>query len=104
MTPYARLLVRPSDPDAVISARFQQLARTLHPDARPDSRPGEGWYELTAAYAVIRTAPGREALARAVKLDARRCAVCAGAGVVGSRSAGSKVRLCATCKGEGRWT
>jgi curved DNA-binding protein CbpA len=103
MTPYAVLLVRPGDTDETISARFRELSRGEHPDSRADGRPGPRWYAITTAYGAVRTGPDREALGRAARLDARRCARCAGSGVLGSRAAGGKIRVCVVCLGEGRW-
>jgi DnaJ-class molecular chaperone len=102
MTPYAELLVRPSDGDDVIRRRFHVLSRTEHPDRNgAGGRPGPRWYALAAAYAAIKTAGARAAWEKAHAGWAGQCRTCSGSGVTGSPAAGG-VRLCQVCAGGGR--
>ena len=103
MTPYAELLVRPLDEDAAIRAAFHALSREQHPDRDGAAGvPGARWYAITEAYRAVRTAELREAWAKKTATLSGLCASCRGLGVWGSRVGGSKVRVCASCAGEGR--
>ena len=103
MTPYAELMVRPLDGDLTIRQQFHVLSRTEHPDRDGSGGvPGPRWYALTAAYGAIKTERLREALAARRSHLSGLCKPCRGLGVMGSRVGGSKVLLCAACKGEGR--
>ena len=103
MTPYTVLLVHPTDSDETIRRRFHALSAHHHPD-RAGARgvPGPLWYDITEAYSAIKTETKRAALEKHGAKLAGRCAVCRGSGVVGSRFAGSKIKVCEVCKGEGR--
>ena len=102
MTPWAELLLRPVDAtDEVVRRRFHELSRTEHPDAL-DGAPGPRWFALVAAYQAIKTQTLRDALAKSTQALSALCSACSATGVVGTRIGGSKVRLCAACRGEGR--
>ena len=62
----------------------------------------EKFETVTEAYRLINTAEKREMWRNILINTARLCLECAGFGVKGTRSAGGKVRICATCKGEGK--
>ena len=103
MTPYAELLVRPSDSDEVIRKRFHVLSRTEHPDR--DGAQGEPvprWYALAAAYGAVKTLSMRTAWATNQLRLSGLCAVCQGSGVTGSRVGRAVPKVCAACGGEGR--
>ena len=98
MTPYATLMVRPADGDLRIRKAFHALAEGQHPDRNGAAGVlGPRWYEITAAYGLIKTKTLRAAWKAMQSLQARRCKSCDGYGVVGY-----KVRLCEKCDGEGR--
>jgi DnaJ-class molecular chaperone len=101
MTPYAILMVRPSDSDASIRAAYHTQARRYHPDAVPGGAQPQ-WYTYTGAYQAIKTEAARAAWEARQALLSGRCLTCRGRGVAGSRAAGGKIRLCAVCGGEGR--
>ena len=103
MTPYAVLLVRAVDSDELIRKRFHVLARTQHPDRDGAAgHPGLDWFRISRAYSLIRTTGLRATWAREQKMLSGWCTACQGTGVTGSRVGGCKVRLCASCGGEGR--
>ena len=103
MTPYAVLLVRPSDDDHTIRTRFHVLARNEHPDRNGASgKAGPNWVLITQAYGAIKTAGLRQAWEIAQQLLSRRCPKCFGIGVQGSRTAGGHIILCPACNGAGR--
>jgi DnaJ-class molecular chaperone len=97
------MTVRPLDSDDVIRARYHALSKNEHPD-RPGGNglPGTMWYVLMEAYQKIKTQDRRDAFDAAQKRLSGFCKICNGAGVRGSRSAGSKIRACDICGGEGR--
>ncbi len=102
MTPYALLLVRPTDTDLTIRQRFHVLSRQQHPDRDGgNGEPGALWFQLTEAYSQIKTSGLRAVWARRQAVRARGCPACYGAGVAGTTSLGGRVRLCAECGGEG---
>ena len=99
LTPYAIMLVRSLDSDKTIRDRFYVLSRQQHPDrGGANGQPGPLWYELTAAYAAIRTQGVRDAWERQQAMLAGRCAACKGTGVQGRKT----IAQCATCGGKGR--
>lgn len=99
MTPYAILLVKPTDSDEVIRKTYHVFARQTHPDKHVQDPE---WYVYTTAYTAIKTADAREAWERQQAMLSGRCADCEGAGVRGTRMFKGKIRLCTTCKGMGR--
>lgn len=103
MTPYATLLVRASDGDEAIRARFHALSRHEHPD-RPGAQgvPGEQWYPLAGAYSMLKTEALRTTWERTQRGLSGLCATCKGFGVVGTRKFGGKIRICEACEGKGR--
>jgi DnaJ-class molecular chaperone len=103
MTPYAVLLVKPTDDDAVIRARFHELIRPEHPDLGGASgKPGENWSALTEAYGLVKTSSARQSWERKVRTLAGLCTSCQGFGVRGSRIGGGRITICPACQGEGR--
>lgn len=99
ITPYAVLLVRPSDNDDAVRKAFHALAERWHPDKRGGEVTGQ-WHAAAQAYAVVKTEGLRAAWERSMKLHAGRCAECEGYGVKGSRL--TKVRVCSGCGGGGK--
>jgi DnaJ-class molecular chaperone len=99
MTPFASLLVLPTDDDDRIRCAYHALSRLHHPD-RAGGAPGPRWYEIAAAYAAVKTVAARARWAWEMELAAGSCPACAGYGVQGSRI--TKVRLCPACGGEGK--
>ena len=103
-TPYAFLLVKPSDDDLTIRKRFHELSKGQHPD-----RPGAGgvrgplWQPLVDAYGQVKTVGNRTAWHRAQSQLARLCASCSGNGVTWKRVGRDKgAVVCSVCDGEGR--
>jgi DnaJ-class molecular chaperone len=101
MTPYAVLLVRPSDGDSVIRAVFHELSKEQHPD-KTDGVPGPRWYAVVDAYMAVRDEARREEWKAAQRMLSGFCKACNGYGVQGSRVLGRKIRPCEACGGEGR--
>ena len=106
MTPYALLLVKPTDEDAVIRHRFHILAKSEHPD-RPgaDGVPGTMWYVLKAAYEAVETQERRDNWARRQAHLSGLCTACRGCGVTWRRvgvAARQGPVVCASCAGAGR--
>ena len=106
MTPYALLLVKPTDEDAVIRRRFHILAKSEHPD-RPgaDGVPGTMWYVLKAAYEAVETQERRDNWARRQAHLSGLCTACRGCGVTWRRvgvAARQGPVVCASCAGAGR--
>ncbi len=103
MTPYAVLMVRPTDGDDTVRRAFHALARTSHPDSlRNGGEPGAEWHAAAAAYSAVKTAELRDRLDRYMRGLSGFCDACRGSGVRGTRAAGAKLRLCDRCGGEGR--
>lgn len=102
MTPYAELMVRPTDTDEMIRARFHVLSRACHPDLVDSPQARATWFRIAGAYSAVKTAVKRATYDKGMQVLARRCRTCNGSGVQGSRSAGSKIRVCVSCAGEGR--
>jgi DnaJ-class molecular chaperone len=99
LTPYAVLLVRPSDGDDTVRAAFHEIARRSHPDSHDQSLSAL-WYLATMAYAALKTAKARDTwLAKQIKLSGL-CGICKGYGIVVERR--REVRVCTACEGEGR--
>ena len=101
MTPWAVLLVRPTDDDATIRRVYHALARLEHPDGT-GAAPDPAWYAATEAYGQLKTLKTRETWLHEVQLLSGTCTTCDGLGVTGSRAAGGKIKICITCSGEGR--
>ncbi len=101
MTPYAILLVKPTDGDEVIRKAYHAIAEEEHPD-KTGRAVTERWYVATNAYTVIKTAAKRENWALAQRLLSGVCGQCGGTGVVGTRMFKGKIRVCGVCKGVGR--
>ena len=103
MTPYAILLVKPSDSDEVIRKTYYVLARDSHPDVVGTGSVARAKWELaTEAYNAIKTEELRTVWTHHAALLAGLCAKCAGAGTVGTRMFKGKIRVCEACCGEGR--
>lgn len=102
MTPYAVLLVKPTDSDEVVRKTYHVLARASHPDRQMTQLPPAGWYVATAAYTSIKTLQARTTWMDKQRLLSELCNDCDGIGVKGTRMFKGKIKLCATCKGEGR--
>jgi DnaJ-class molecular chaperone len=101
MTPYAVLLVKPTDSDEVIRKTYHRIAERNHPDAN-GGVAGALWHAATAAYTTVKTEEKREAWAHKQALLSGLCTECEGYGVRGTRMFKGKIRVCAECKGEGR--
>lgn len=102
MTPYAILLVKPTDDDATIRKAYHVIARKEHPDgAGWRGEPSAAWYTVTAAYTAIKTLDARTTWERKQNLLAGECASCSGFGVLGTRMFKGRIRICKTCDGKG---
>jgi len=108
MTPYAVLLVKPTDTEDIIRAAYHALARESHPDKFRNTTSYEAaqaellWTAATTAYTLVKTESARAKWAAQQYLLSGMCATCSGYGVTGTRLAGRKIRVCASCSGEGR--
>jgi len=106
MTPYAVLLVRPSDADITIQHAFHSLSKRYHPDKFIDGVVPEtaktAWYEANTAYGAIKTEELRTKFERQLKTLSGVCTRCDGFGVRGSRLGKAKIIVCDSCMGEGR--
>lgn len=109
MTPYALLLVRPTDDDDAIRRRFHALIRAEHPDGGgAQGTPGTMWYVLKSAYEAVKTEALRTAWSRAhadALLLSGLCVNCLGYGVTWRRTglaARQGPTVCSVCNGEGR--
>jgi hypothetical protein len=104
VTPYAVLLVRPVDDDAVIRRRYHALATGLHPDRQGGGGiPSEGWQAVKEAYEAVKTEVLRAEWARSRAALAGLCTGCGGLGVTWRRTGKDRgVRLCTACEGAGR--
>lgn len=100
MTPYAVLLVKPSDSYDVIRKAYHDIAKKTHPDRDPTE--GAAWETATAAYTAIKTQDARETWERMMSNLANPCDECACSGVKGTRMFKGKIRVCENCKGMGR--
>jgi DnaJ-class molecular chaperone len=101
MTPYATLLVKPTDGDEVVRKAYHRIAETNHPDANGGAA-GPLWYSVTAAYTAIKTHDARAEWALRQSNLAGLCERCEGFGVTGTRMFKGKIKACDVCKGEGR--
>lgn len=101
MTPYATLLVKPTDTDEVIRKTYHAIAREEHPDLT-GMAVTERWQLTTAAYTAIKNADARFSWAKKQELLSGLCTTCEGSGVRGTRMFKSKIKLCSECEGEGR--
>ena len=102
-TPYAILLVKPTDSDEVIRKAYHILARASHPDivgTGPATRAT--WHRVTEAYNQVKTQELRDTLQKRSALLSGECVRCKGAGVTGTRMFKGTIKLCEECKGEGR--
>ena len=104
MTPFAVLLVKPTDDDLTIRKRFHELSKIQHPDrAGAGGMPGENWHQLVTAYSLIKTEERRAAYRHAQARLAHLCPVCFGSGVTWKRVGKDKsASICTKCNGEGR--
>lgn len=100
LTPYAVLLVKPTDDDRTIRAAYHEIAKESHPDRVVEARAV--WELATQAYTAVKTQAAREAWAKTQALLSGACNACEGSGVTGTRLFKGKVRLCEVCRGEGR--
>lgn len=100
LTPYAVLLVKPNDLDVTIKKAYWAIAQEHHPDAC-GGEVDATWYEATQAYSMIKTAHERAAWEARESVRARRCTVCEGVGVKGTRMFKGQIKLCGSCQGEG---
>lgn len=101
MTPYAILLCKPSDSDETIRRLYHKHAEAHHPDVNGGAAD-EQWYAATSAYSAIKTEEKRFEWRQRHCLLSGLCHKCASAGVVGSRLAGGKIKVCVACGGKGR--
>jgi DnaJ-class molecular chaperone len=102
VTPYATLLVKPTDDDAAIRSAYHALARKNHSDVTVDHRPGPAWFASTEAYNLVKTEGARAAWWLSQCSMAGLCGTCSGLGVTWHRTGWDKaVRICAACSGEG---
>ena len=101
LSPYATLLVRPTDSDDTIRAAYHEASKRLHPD-RTGGVASEEWYEVKTAYELIETAELRAKWLRQFKTLSGVCADCKGYGVRGTRIGKAKIRSCGACDGYGR--
>lgn len=100
LTPYAVLLVKPTDGDVAIRKRFHELSRLYHPDTGSDER--QQWQATVDAYNAIKLPELRVDLHRKTQKRAYVCSTCLGCGVVWSRvKPNARANRCATCKGAG---
>jgi DnaJ-class molecular chaperone len=104
VTPYAVLLVKPTDDDDMIRKRFHELARSQHPDRDGAAGvPGPLWQTLIDAYGQVKTAQLRAAWHQAQVHLARLCLTCEGLGVTWRRVGKDRAAtICGKCNGEGR--
>lgn len=103
MTPWAEMLLSPSSTDEQVRARFHQLAREEHPDARVDATPGPRWTAISLAYQEVRTGERRHRWTVRQAALAGTCARCGGTGVTERLlGRGRGVAVCKECGGEGR--
>lgn len=103
LTPYAVLTCRAMDSDKTIREAYYKLAEQLHPD-KNKGHQSDRWLEVKEAYAAIKTLELRKALAESLKLLSGVCVTCNGAGTVGIRAVGGKIKICGKCGGAGRAT
>lgn len=98
-TPYAILLVLPSDSAVTIRTRFHALSAVLHPDANDSNPATDDWYKVVEAYTVLKTDKSRFQWHKRQKLLSGLCAACSGSGVGRQKTT---VVVCGVCGGEGR--
>jgi len=101
MTPYAVLLVKPTDADEVIRKAYHDVAKKIHPD-KVGGAVGDGWHVYTMAYTAVKTAEKRDEWAKRQAALSGLCGGCEGSGVRGTRMFKGRVRRCEECGGEGR--
>jgi len=101
MTPYAILLVKPTDDDKTIRKAYHVFAEAHHPDAN-QGQAGPVWFIATKAYNEVKTEELRGAWESRQSILAGLCATCKGCGVTGTRMLKGKIKLCKDCGGEGR--
>lgn len=101
MTPYAVLLVKPTDTDELIRKTYHVQARKEHPDL-VKVEPSDNWYIATTAYTAVKTETKRAAWMEKQSLLSGFCDPCGGSGVRGTRMFKGKIKICEVCKGEGR--
>lgn len=102
LTPYAVLLVKPTDSDEAIRKTYWTLARLHHPDLSSNGVAQVAWYIVKEAYAQIETTTVREKWAGRLKLNAGVCRKCEGYGVTWRRLGKAVVKVCEVCSGQGR--
>jgi DnaJ-class molecular chaperone len=100
MTPYAILLVKPTDSDDDIRKTYQVFARATHADLNLHKR--EEWERYTSAYTLVKTEEARMKWGKRQSTMAGLCGDCDGCGVRGTRRFKGKIQVCSACKGEGR--
>jgi DnaJ-class molecular chaperone len=102
VTPYAVLLVKPTDDDLTIRKRFHELSWILHPD-RNYGTPGASWQAVIDAYQQVKTQERRTDWCSTQGQLARMCIGCQGYGVTWRRVGKDKsAAICSACGGEGR--
>lgn len=101
MTPYAVLLCKPNDPDAVIRKAYLRFAELNHPD-KNNGVEGADWQRAVTAYNAIKTLEKRVEWGRKQELLANLCTECDGMGVKGTRMFKGSIKICSVCKGVGR--
>ena len=103
MTPYAVLLVRPTDDDLTIRKAFHRLAELHHPD-KNNGASSQDWIAAVEAYSLVKTAQLRADLERRGAALSSVCKECGGFGVKSSSLLGRSgaVKSCIACHGEGR--
>lgn len=102
LTPYAVLLVKPTDDDDAIRREYHALARKQHPDLRKSREPGPLWQVVNEAYALIESVKLRTTWHKVTNMKSGICVKCHGFGVTGSRIAGGRIKMCTDCSGCGR--
>jgi DnaJ domain len=101
LTPYAVLLVKPTDADEVVRKAYHAIVRSCHPDVRHDDAAKARWFEVTEAYAAVETKEARDTWQRGRDLMASKCVGCNGTGVRGTRMFKGKIHHCEFCRGVG---
>ena len=108
MTPYAVLLAKHTDSDDTIRRLYHAIVRYCHPDAlrgMPQDSQDKlrlQFHRVTEAYNLIKTDALRTVWSHRQELLSGNCAACKGTGTAGTRMFKGVIRVCGTCKGEGR--